>query len=156
VYQLNLFVENEPKNEDSLSLYHFNISFARELINIDNDERIKSAILIAFNAFEIRLNKVLIKGFIKKTGFDDFKVFNYVNNLPLKDKIEMHFQMYLDFDLTKEDYYTKLLNFIDVRDKILHGVYEKTLRARHANMFFDVIETFVSSINQQAIVKGIE
>lgn len=156
-YQLKIFDGSETKNEDNSSLYHFNINFAKDLVNKNpSDDGIKSAIIIAFNAFEIRLNSVLIKSFIKKTEFDEIKAFNYVNNLPLKEKIEMNLQMYLDFDLTKEDYYTSLLNFIAVRDKILHGVYKNLLRKGHANKIFDVIETAVNSIHQQAIAKGID
>ena len=142
-------------NVDS-NLYQFIFNFAKQQIQINpSDENNKSAILIAFNAFELRLNEVLIKCFVNKTGLDEHKAFNYVNSLPIISKIEIHLQMDLDFDITKEECYKDLMKYMEIRDKILHGVYRNIIRPRHARKIFDVIENTIKSINQQSRAKGI-
>jgi hypothetical protein len=145
------------KNDD-LSLYQLMIISAKRQVqlNLSNHVIKKISILTAFNAFEIRLNEVLIKCFIKKNGVDEPKTLNYFNSISLKEKIEIQLQTYLDFDIAKEEYFKDLMNYLRIRDEILLGVYKETIPHRFTYMIIDVIQTTINIINQQALAKGIE
>ncbi|MFI8688524.1 hypothetical protein [Rossellomorea sp. NPDC077527] len=161
VYHQQYLFENDENeapnsNNEDTQFYQFLLNSSKKQIRGNHSYDNKSAVLIAFNAFEIMLNEVLIKGFINKTGLEEDKAFNFINSLTLKSKVEMHLQMYVDFDITKEEYYKELVKYMEIRDKILHGTYKSPMLYRHVNMIFDVIESSIKSINQYAQGKDIE
>jgi hypothetical protein len=115
---------------------------------------IRSSILMAFTAFEIRLNEVLLK-VIQMNGTSAEVGMNYLKDLPLNTKLRNPLEQHLGYDISKEPFSLDLWGCIDLNNKIaFNEVHEKLTRDK-ADYVLSTIDAAIDSLNRHAKQKGI-
>lgn len=130
-------------------LYKFQLSIAKNIVNTPSNlidqGLIRSVIIMAYTAFEIRLNEVLLQS-ITRGGMSEEMGLDYLKALSFKDKYDS-LKKYLNYDIVSEPFYTNLVKIIDLRSKIAHGVFGADISIDKTKEALDTIGKAIDAID---------
>lgn len=140
-------------------MYLMFLTSAKRMLMFGSSEEIpegiiKSALMEAFIALDVRIREVLLHA-MKKFGATEELALDYLNELSIYGRLGNPLIKYLDYDIKSESFYPDLLDFIDMMRYITNGTSLKDATVTVAKEKVKTVEIALDAIDKIANQKGI-
>jgi transcriptional regulator with XRE-family HTH domain len=153
----DIFFKNHSSGNGNIpsDLYDLYLYNAKNIIN-DSSQRnpeqtmIKSAIIMAFQALELRVGEVLYKYITSFPNADEEWAFDSLKRLPLREKINGPLKKNFDLKQLTFGDFEDLLSFTDLIPKIMYGKHTDEISGQTAKGLVELVEKTIKSIDENA------
>lgn len=108
-----------------------------------------NAILKASMALDVRINQIVVESIVEK-GMEKEWAVEYIEGLTINEKLESALKNHLDLDITSEFFYPDLLDIIQLRRQITHGIVTEPLKRFKVLGMITTIERAIQNIEDKA------
>ncbi|MED4052961.1 helix-turn-helix transcriptional regulator [Niallia taxi] len=107
----------------------------------------------AYNAFEMRLNELLLKA-LTAQGHDVTNAFELLKQQSMQMKMHTFLLTYLDYDIKAQDFYQDLYEGINIRNQVAHSYLKVPINKELLSKTVNSVELALDSLNKHTTSRG--